>query len=39
MNPPTDFGKKELPAGIRSRLTELYVPRLSSAEARLVIPL
>ncbi|EOD04726.1 hypothetical protein EMIHUDRAFT_220866 [Emiliania huxleyi CCMP1516] len=32
MNPPTDFGKKELPAGIRSRLTELYVPRLSSPE-------
>jgi midasin len=32
MNPPTDFGKKELPAGIRSRLTELYVPALTSAE-------
>lgn len=32
MNPPTDFGKKELPAGIRSRLTELYVPALTSTE-------
>ena len=25
MNPPTDFGKKELPAGIRSRFTEIFV--------------
>ena len=32
MNPPTDFGKKELPPGIRARFTELYVPPLTSAE-------
>jgi len=32
MNPPTDFGKKELPAGIRTRLTELYVPAITSPE-------
>jgi midasin len=25
MNPPTDFGKKDLPAAIRSKFTELYV--------------
>jgi midasin len=25
MNPPTDFGKKELPPGIRTRFTEVYV--------------
>lgn len=25
MNPPTDFGKKDLPAGIRNKMTELYV--------------
>ena len=29
MNPPTDFGKKELPAGIRSRFTELYVEAIT----------
>jgi midasin len=32
MNPPTDFGKKELPPGIRTRFTELYVEPLSSEE-------
>eukprot|EP00965_Chrysotila_dentata_P175879 5805829-Pleurochrysis_carterae.AAC.3 len=32
MNPPTDFGKKELPPGIRSRLSEMYVPPISSDE-------
>jgi midasin len=32
MNPPTDFGKKELPPGIRARFTELYVPPLTSSE-------
>ena len=25
MNPPTDFGKKDLPSSIRSRFTEIYV--------------
>jgi MoxR-like ATPase len=25
MNPPTDFGKKDLPPGIRNKMTELYV--------------
>ena len=38
MNPPTDFGKKELPASIRSRMTELYVPSLSDpADLQLVV--
>ena len=32
MNPPTDFGKKELPPGIRARFTELYVPPLLADE-------
>ena len=32
MNPPTDFGKKELPPGIRARFTELYVAPLTSDE-------
>ena len=32
MNPPTDFGKKELPPGIRARFTELYVSPLTSSE-------
>lgn len=32
MNPPTDFGKKELPPGIRSRFTELYVTPITSSE-------
>ena len=32
MNPPTDFGKKDLPPGIRSRFTELYVDPISSHE-------
>ena len=32
MNPPTDFGKKELPPGIRARFTELYVPPLTADE-------
>ena len=32
MNPPTDFGKKELPPGIRTRFTELYVAPLTAAE-------
>ncbi len=26
MNPATDVGKKDLPASLRSRFTELYVP-------------
>ena len=30
--PPTDFGKKDLPPGIRSRFTELYIEPLSSTE-------
>ena len=30
--PPTDFGKKDLPPGIRSRFTELYVEPLSTPE-------
>ena len=38
MNPPTDFGKKELPASIRSRMTEVYVPALSdAADLQLVV--
>ena len=32
MNPPTDFGKKELPPSIRARFTELYVPPLTADE-------
>ena len=32
MNPPTDFGKKELPAAIRARFTELYVPPIELDE-------
>ena len=32
MNPPTDFGKKELPPGIRARFTELYVPPITTDE-------
>ena len=32
MNPPTDFGKKDLPPGIRHRFTELYVEPISSSQ-------
>lgn len=32
MNPPTDFGKKDLPPGIRSRFTEIHVEPISSDE-------
>ncbi|XP_036622954.1 midasin [Trichosurus vulpecula] len=32
MNPATDVGKKNLPQGIRNRLTELYVEELESKE-------
>ena len=32
MNPPTDAGKKELPAGLRSRFTEVLVPEMTNAE-------
>ena len=32
MNPPTDFGKKELPPGMRARFTELYVSPLTASE-------
>ena len=30
MNPATDVGKKDLPAGIRNRFTELYVDELEA---------
>ncbi|KAN0063854.1 AAA ATPase midasin [Thecaphora frezii] len=36
MNPATDVGKKELPAGLRSRFTELYVPSPDSDRDALV---
>eukprot|EP01043_Picozoa_sp_COSAG02_P021158 COSAG02_NODE_1067_length_14816_cov_16.863219_1_plen_4938_part_11 len=32
MNPPTDAGKKELPAGLRSRFTEVLVPEMTNAD-------
>uniref|UniRef100_A0A8C4LBG4 Midasin n=1 Tax=Equus asinus asinus TaxID=83772 RepID=A0A8C4LBG4_EQUAS len=32
MNPATDVGKRNLPAGIRNRFTELYVEELESKE-------
>eukprot|EP01105_Mastigella_eilhardi_P023687 TRINITY_DN6020_c0_g1_i2.p1 TRINITY_DN6020_c0_g1~~TRINITY_DN6020_c0_g1_i2.p1 ORF type:complete len:5426 (+),score=1513.70 TRINITY_DN6020_c0_g1_i2:922-16278(+) len=32
MNPPTDVGKKDLPPGIRSRFTEVYVDEVDSPE-------
>ncbi|OAL48241.1 midasin [Pyrenochaeta sp. DS3sAY3a] len=35
MNPATDVGKKDLPAGIRSRFTELYVESPDSDEKSL----
>ncbi|EPQ27974.1 uncharacterized protein PFL1_04301 [Pseudozyma flocculosa PF-1] len=36
MNPATDVGKKELPSGLRSRFTELYVPSPDSDRDALV---
>ena len=36
MNPATDVGKKELPSGLRSRFTELYVPSPDSDKDALV---
>lgn len=32
MNPATDFGKHELPTGIRARFAELYIPDLLTRE-------
>jgi midasin len=32
MNPPTDAGKKDLPAGLRSRFTEISVPEMTGQE-------
>jgi midasin len=32
MNPPTDFGKKELPPAIRGRFSEIYVPDIEDRE-------
>jgi midasin len=32
MNPPTDFGKKDLPPAIRSRFNELYVADIDDRE-------
>ena len=31
MNPPTDVGKRELPANLRSRFTEIYTPEMLSS--------
>ncbi|PWN48667.1 midasin [Violaceomyces palustris] len=36
MNPATDVGKKDLPSGLRSRFTELYVPSPDSDRDALV---
>ena len=32
MNPPTDFGKKDLPPGIRARFSEVYVADIEDRE-------
>ncbi|KAH3757277.1 AAA ATPase midasin [Pelomyxa schiedti] len=32
MNPPTDVGKKELPPGLRSRFTELFIDEMVASE-------
>lgn len=38
MNPPTDVGKKELPAALRARFTELFVDEMTDAlDLRVVV--
>jgi midasin len=38
MNPATDVGKKDLPAGIRNRFTELYVDELEdNSDLRILV--
>ena len=32
MNPPTDVGKKELPASLRCRFTEIYTPEMTDPQ-------
>ncbi|KCV71765.1 hypothetical protein H696_01183 [Fonticula alba] len=34
MNPATDVGKRDLPPGVRSRMTELYIGELERSEER-----
>ena len=37
MNPATDVGKRNLPAGLRARFTEIFVPESESKEDLAVI--
>lgn len=37
MNPATDIGKKELPAGLRNRFTEFYMEELQDKQDLMII--